>query len=63
MTQEKDMKQLRCAHLFEACADGSLIIYVELPNADYEPIRIEPRLVRSALYACGDALAKDPSRR
>lgn len=54
---------LRGAHAFEACKDGSLIIYATMPDGDGEPIRIEPHRVMAVLYACADALAKEPSVR
>ena len=53
----------RGAHAFEACADGSLVIYATLPDGDGEPIRIEPHRVGAVLAACGDALARKPSTR
>jgi hypothetical protein len=55
--------KLRGAHAFEACEDGSLIIYAAMPDGDGEPIRIEPHRVSAVLAACGDALAKKPSTR
>jgi hypothetical protein len=54
---------LRGAHAFEACKDGSLMIYATLPDGDGEPIRIEAHRVGAVLAACGDALAKKPSTR
>lgn len=56
-------KELRGAHAFEACEDGSLIIYATMPDGDGEPIRVEPHRVCAVLAACGDALAKKPSTR
>lgn len=53
----------RGAHAFEACADGSLIIYATMPDGDGERIRIEPQRVRAVLAACGDALARKASTR
>jgi len=55
--------ELRGAHAFEACKDGSLLIYATMPNGDGEPIRIEPNRVCAVLAACGDALARKPSFR
>ena len=55
--------KMRGAHCFEACADGSLIIYATLPDEDGEPIRIEHHRVGAVLAACGDALARKPRRR
>jgi hypothetical protein len=54
---------MRGAHAFEACADGSLIIYATMLDGDGEPIRIEPHRVMAVLMTCGDALAKEPSTR
>lgn len=59
----KEGPAARGAHAFEACADGSLIIYATMPNGDGEPIRIEPQRVSAVLAACGDALAREPSVR
>jgi hypothetical protein len=59
----KKKERLRGAHAFEACADGSLIIYATMPDGDGEPIRIEPHRVMAVLCACGDALARKPSTR
>ena len=53
----------RGAHAFEACKDGSLLIYATMPNGDGDPIRIEPNRVCAVLAACGDALARKPSFR
>ena len=50
--------KLRGAHAFEACADGSLIIYATMPDGDGEPHR-----VAAVLAACGDALARKPGTR
>jgi hypothetical protein len=52
------MKDLCGGHTFEARADGSLIIWITMPDGDGEPILIEPRRVPAVLAACGDALAK-----
>jgi hypothetical protein len=56
-------KPTRDTLAFEACADGTLIIYATLPDGDGEPIHIEPERVGSLLASCGDALARKPSRR
>lgn len=56
-------KKLRGAHCFEACEDGALIIWATMPDGDGEPIRIVPQRVGAVLAACGDALARTPSRR
>lgn len=53
----------RAALAFEACTDGSLFIYAAVPREDGEPIRIEPCRVWAVLAACGEALARRPSRR
>jgi len=55
--------KIREALAIEACADGALILYAELPDGDGEPIRIEPPRVSAVLAACGDALARKPSTR
>lgn len=60
MTHERE-KKMRRAHAFEACKDGSLIIYATMPNGDGEPIRIEPQRVRAVLEMCVDALTKEPN--
>jgi hypothetical protein len=57
------MKDQLGTNAFEARADGSLIIWVTMPDGDGEPILIEPRRVPAVLAACGDALAKKPSTR
>lgn len=60
----KRSKAPRGAHAFEACTDGSLLVYVRWPDDrsehwwDDEPIRIAPDRVSELLAACGDALAK-----
>jgi hypothetical protein len=54
-------EKMRGAHAFEACADGSLVIYATMPDGDGEPIRIEPHRVRAVLAACVDALTKEPN--
>lgn len=61
MKRKKEI--LRCAHAFEACKDGSLIIYAMMPDGDGEPIRVEPHRVSAVLAVCGDALARKPSTR
>ena len=61
--KEPKKAELRGAHAFEACKDGSLVIYATLPDGDGEPIRIEPHRVMAVLYACADALAGKPSTR
>ena len=55
--------KLRGPHAFEACEDGSLIIYATMPDGDGEPIRIKPHRVTAMLAACGDALARKPGTR
>jgi len=57
------MKDQLGTNAFEARADGSLIIWVTMPDGDGEPILIEPRRVPAVLAACGDALAKKASTR
>jgi len=56
-------KGLRGAHAFEACADGSLIIYATMSDGDGEPIRVERHRVMAVMHACADALAGKPSVR
>jgi hypothetical protein len=60
---KKTLARMRGAHAFEACEDGSLIIYATLPDGDGAPIRVEPHRVSAVLAACGDALARKPSTR
>lgn len=57
----QDFRGPRGVNAFEACADGAVIIYAELPDLDGEPVRIEPHRVRDLLATCGDALAQKPN--
>jgi hypothetical protein len=63
MTSKNGKLPERGAHAFEACADGSLIIYATMSDGDGEPIRIDPHRVSAVLATCGDALARKPSTR
>jgi hypothetical protein len=62
-TGKSTSRRARGAHAFEACADGSLVLYATMPDGDGEPIRVEPHRVFAVLAACGDALARKPSVR
>jgi len=61
--EEAENDGLRSVNGFEAREDGSLVIYATMPDGDGEPIRVEPHRVCATLAACGDALARKPSRR